>query len=41
MSQYTARDLIALGFDPNDPQFKSDLEVAKKANCAKYGTISL
>lgn len=34
MSQYTASDLIALGFDPSDPQFKSDLEVAKKANCS-------
>jgi hypothetical protein len=41
MSQYTARDLIALGFDPNDPQFKSDLEVAKKANCSRKELVDV
>jgi len=35
MSQYSARDLIELGFNPNDPQFKSDLAVAKKAKCSR------
>lgn len=31
MSSYTAGNLIDLGFHPNDPHFKEDLEVAKRA----------
>ena len=41
MSIYSASDLIALGFDPSDPHFKSDLEVAKKANCSRKELVDV
>jgi len=41
MSKYSARDLIELGFNPNDPQFKSDLAVAKKAKCSREELVDI
>lgn len=41
MSQYSARDLIELGFNPNNPQFKSDLAVAKKAKCSREELVDI
>jgi hypothetical protein len=41
MNIYSASDLIALGFDPSDPHFKSDLEVAKKANCSRKELVDV
>jgi len=41
MSIYTARDLIDLGFDPNDPDFKNDLAIAKKANCSRKELVDV
>jgi hypothetical protein len=41
MSIYTARDLIDLGFDPNDPDFKNDLAIAKSANCSRKELVDV
>lgn len=40
MSRYTASDLIDLGFDPKDPQFKADLDFAKSADCGREELVN-